>query len=109
METFLEQPIKVFDVCSIVSAKKLKGSGLNLGDEVLVMSSKDVAFKKSDPWVKRTIFIVAKVVEGVPLIPNHTNEYKAIVVDPRSLEKVSDERQDTIHKGIAEKAGNERE
>lgn len=92
MEKILEQPIKNFDFAYVVSEKRLKESGLGLGDEVMVMSMKDVATLKTDPYLKRTYFIVAKVVDDVPQIPTDRNEYKGYLLDPRSLEKVEEER-----------------
>lgn len=99
----LEQPIKTFDFALVVSDKKLKGSGLSRGDEVLVMSSKDIATKSGDPWLKRTMLIVALVKEDKVLIPKDGNDHKAYVVDPRNLQKVSDGRGKELSDAISKR------
>jgi len=89
----LEQQLKVMKIARVVSDKRLKGSGLSKGDEVMVIATKDVAFKKDDPYLKRTLMVVCRVVGGEVRVPKDGTEDKAIVVDPRSLELVSQERE----------------
>ena len=105
MTTKLEQEIKVMKFATIVSDKKLKGSGLKKGDEVMVVSMKDVAFKASDPYLKRTLAIVCKVEDNDVLIPNNENEHSAIVVDPRSLSLVTEGREKELTQVIVDKYG----
>lgn len=102
----LEQ-MKAMTFATVVSDKKLKYVGMRKGDEVLIMSAKDVAFKKGDPYLKRTLFIVAKVVDGSPQIPSDRNEYKSYVVDPRSLESVSEQRSKELFELLNEEYGRE--
>lgn len=105
MSKVLNQEITTMRFATVVSDKKLKGSGLSRGDEVWIMSTKDVAFTKKDPYLKRTLMIVAKVEQNVPLIPSDKNEYEAIVVDPRSLQLVSDEREAQLMEAVNAKYG----
>lgn len=95
MET-LKQELGVMKIARVVGGKKLKGSGLSNGDEVLIMATHDVAFKKNDPYLKRTLMVTALIKDGIPLIPKEGTDQKAIVVDPRSLELVSKEREKEI-------------
>jgi len=92
MET-LKQELGPMKYAKVVGGKKLKGSGLTNGDEVLIIATKDVAFKKDDPYLKRTLMVTALLEDGLPLLPKEGTDHKAIVVDPRSLEIVSDERE----------------
>lgn len=96
MKKELEQELKVMRIARVVSDKRLKGSGLSRGDEVMVIATKDVAFKKDDPYLKRTLMVVCKVVDGDVRIPKDGTEDKAIVVDPRSLEIVGKDREDEL-------------
>lgn len=82
--------IKSMDYCRVVSDKKLKGSGLVRGDVVLVVGTKQVPATRKDPYLLRTIVAVGKVVDDLPQISVADNKY---LVDPRSLEKVSEEDQ----------------
>lgn len=99
----LEQELKTMEFAMVVSDKKLKEAGLTKGDEVMVMSSKDVAFKKNDPYLKRTLFIVAKIEGNDVLIPASDNDYQAVVVDPRSLQLVSPERRKELFDALNKK------
>ena len=82
--------IKAMDYTRVVSDKKLKGSGLVRGDVLLVVGTKQVPAKRADPYLHRTLFWVARVVDGLPLVSNEDSKF---LVDPRSLEKVSDDEQ----------------
>lgn len=83
--------IKSFDFCRVVSAKKLKGSGLNMGDVVMVLGTKQVPASSKDPYLTRTLVIVAIVTKDELLIPKETNSYVTYLVDPRSLEKLNED------------------
>lgn len=96
MDKTLEQELKPWHFARVVSDKKLKGSGLSRGDEVFIMSTKDVAFKRNDPYLLRRLMIVATIVGGKVIIPSDKNEAMAVVVDPRSLEYVGKERNEEL-------------
>ena len=80
------------DICRIVSRKGTKASGLKVGETVLVSSTKPMPAKRSDPYLQR-IYVVVLLMEkgGKVLIPKDDNEHKAYLMDPRNLEKVSEE------------------
>lgn len=86
------------DYGTVVSAKKLKGSGLTSGDKVMVMGTKQVPASAKDPYITRTLLTVVKLVNDLPAIPKQENDYVAYLVDPRSLEKVSSNE----HKRLSE-------
>ena len=70
----------------VVSDKKLKGSGLSRGDIVMVTGTKMVPASRQDPYLMREIVIAVYVEpDGTHHIPNSKNEYKAYLIDPRSL------------------------
>lgn len=93
-------PLKTMDYCRVVSDKKLKDSGLIRGDRVLITSIKPVPAKKSDPYLQRLIVVVLKVEDDKVLVPKDGNEYKAYLVDPRNLEKVSDEERAKLEESL---------
>ena len=80
--------IKSMDYCRVITAKKMKGSGLEQGDVVLVTGTKVVPAKKTDPYLQRIYVFVIRVLEGDHQIPSEKNGYKAWLVDPRNLEKL---------------------
>lgn len=92
------QPIKTMEFCVTSSRKGLRDSGLDLGQTVLVIGTKVLPEKRSDPYLQRVYFIVAKW-NGTELeIPNtdtgeEDNGYRTYLVDPRCLTKVSPEEQ----------------
>lgn len=88
--------IRPLDFC-LVTSKKLDGSTLSRGDEVLVGTVKSVPAKKSDPYLQRIYLGVHKVVE------DQADLSITIIVDPRSLAKVSKERQDELMQKMEEK------
>lgn len=98
----LEQKLKPFSFATIINDKKMKGSGLKRGEEVFIMSTKDVAYTKTDPYLKRTLMIVAKLIGNTVMVPSPNNDYHAFVVDPRNLEPVSDERNKELVEHIRE-------
>lgn len=86
-------PIKSMDFCLACSNKGLKKSGINSGDVLLVVGVKPAPAKRSDPYLQRIYVVVVKVVEGIVQIPKEDNEYKAIVVDPRNLTLIEDQKE----------------
>lgn len=97
--------IKAFDFGRIVSSKKVKDSGLGMGDVVMVMGTRVVPASRKDPYLNRTLVVVAKVIEGLIQIPKEDNEYKAYLIDPRSLEKVEGEEFDRLDEDRKEQFG----
>lgn len=93
-------PLRVMDYCKVVSDKKLKGSGLQRGDRVLITSVKPVPAKKSDPYLQRLVVVVLKVEEEQVLVPKDGNEHKAYLVDPRNLEKVPEEERVKLEENL---------
>lgn len=76
--------ISLMDIARVVSAKKLKGSGLGVGDYVLVVGTQQVPASQKDPYLLRTLVKVALVENGKAQL-----EEQVYLVDPRSLEKCS--------------------
>lgn len=89
--------IKAFDFGRIVSSKKVKDSGLGMGDVVLVMGTRVVPASRKDPYLNRTLVVVSKVEGGLIQIPKDNNNYKAYLIDPRSLEKIEGEEFDKLN------------
>lgn len=86
------QPVKPMDVCRVISDKKLKGSGLERGDVLLIISETWSQATRSDPYLQRKWVKAALFKDGEVQIPNpEKNEYVAYLLDPRSLEQVSEE------------------
>ena len=76
------------DYGRVISAKKIKGSGLFMGEVVMVLGTKQVPASSKDPYITRTLVTVVKLVDDLPAIPKQDNDYRAYLIDPRSLEKV---------------------
>lgn len=94
-------PIKPMDFCEVSSRKGTKGSGLDVGETVLVASTKPLPEKRSDPYLQRVYAVVLRVTDdGDVLIPKDDNEYKSYLVDPRHLTRVSKERQEELQEAI---------
>lgn len=94
--------IEPMDYATVVSDKKLKNSGLRRGDVVLVMGTKLVPATKKDPYLQRTLVTVLKVMYGLPLFPKDDNDHMAYLIDPRSLEKVSDEEAEQFREKLTQ-------
>ena len=92
--------IKSMDFARVVSDKKLKGSGLVRGDMVMVVGTKQVPAKRSDPYLMRTVMFVAKMENDLPLVSAEDTKF---LVDPRSLEKVSDEEASRLNTILEDK------
>ncbi len=100
-------PIRIGNLCYIASAKKLKGSGLEVGQEVYVASLKALPVKKSDPYLQRVYAVVMKIEDGKLLMPNEfegekDNGYRSYIVDPRNLEPLGDDKVKEITSSIEE-------
>jgi hypothetical protein len=93
--------LNTMDFARVINDKKLKGTGLSRGDTVMVMGTKPVLAKKGDPYLFRTLMVVAKYLEGIVQVPGEGNDHKGYLVDPRSLEKVSDNEQEEYTKTIS--------
>jgi hypothetical protein len=76
----------------IVNDKKLKGSGLNRGDIMMVTGIKPVPASSKDPYLNRDILVVVKVDSntGEHLIPTEGKDHKAYLIDPRNVEILDD-------------------
>lgn len=97
--------IKPMDFCRVVSSKKLKGSGLSMGDIVMVAGTSQVPATHKDPYLMRTLMTVLVVEGGLPIIPSEENGKVALMVDPRSLEKVSDSVQQEYENAVKAQYG----
>lgn len=84
----MNTPIKAMDYCIVVSDKKMRGSGLERGDILLISGLKVAPAKKSDPYLQRVYAVAIKINEGLLLVPKDNNEHKAYIVDPRNLAKL---------------------
>ena len=93
----------------VVSDKKLKDAELKRGDLVMVMGFVTVPISKSDPYIFRKYVVVAVHKDGVLQIPDDDNDYRSRVVDPRSLEPVSDEEQKTYEAELESQYGEPKE
>jgi hypothetical protein len=101
------EAINVMDYGVVVSKKKLKETGaevgnyLSPGDLVLVAAKEFVPFSAADPYLQRMYVSVIKVVDGEHQLPNEKNDYLVFKIDPRSLEKVTDEETiSNLHKQL---------
>lgn len=88
------------DFAYVVKDKRLKEKGLFRGDIVFLMGSKVVPATVRDPYLQRELFVVAKVVEGVPVIPDKEGDDNAFLVDPRSLQLVEKEVSDALIENV---------
>lgn len=101
-----EDLIKSGDYCKVVSMKRLKKSGLSLGDELLIASLKVLPLKGADPYLQRVYAVGIRFRDDKFEFPNPETEkdngYRSFLLDPRSLEKVTDERKEYIENRIRE-------
>lgn len=93
-----ETPIKVNDFVTIVSAKKMKGSGLNNGDILMIAALKVAPASKKDLYLQRIYAVGMKMVNQILQVPSDTNEFQAYLIDPRNVQKLSEEDQ-KVHTG----------
>jgi hypothetical protein len=101
------EPIKNLDYAQVSSRKGFKGSGLDLGQEVLVIATKALPEKKSDPYAQRIYVVVVLIKDGLHQIPNNKtgkddNGYRSYLVDPRHLTRLSDSRSDELREMLDE-------
>jgi len=82
--------------CRIVNGKKMKGSGLETGDEVYVMGEKLAPATRSDPYLRRVYVLVCPVRGDNLILPTPSNDVKSVLIDPRNLETVSEERKQQL-------------
>lgn len=95
--------LNVMDYAYVVNSKKLKDSGLEVGQILMVSAIKPAPVKKSDPYLQRIYVLCAKVdEEGVHQIPTEDNDYSMYLVDPRSLQKVGEEETAELLKALHE-------
>ena len=66
--------VQTMDVCEVSSNKGLKGSGLSAGDIVMVIGTRVLPEKRSDPYLQRTYVIVCKFEGKELLLPSDKNE-----------------------------------
>ena len=92
------------DFATVISAKKMQDTSLERGSTVYIMAERDVPAKRSDPYLKRTLVVTAKVVDGKVQIPNDNNEYRAYLVDPRNLEKVTGDDEKKLYEALGSRA-----
>ena len=92
--------------CVASSKKGLKGSGLAVGENVLVVGTKVVPIKKADPYLQRVLFFCIRVTEdGVHEIPDvyegeESNGFMQYLIDPRCLTMLTKEKQDSFKKAL---------
>lgn len=79
-----ESVVKVMDLATVVSDRKLKGSGLSRGDVVVVVGTEMVPATKRDLYLQRVLINVAKFEDHKIL------EDQIYKIDPRSVEKILD-------------------
>lgn len=85
--------------CLTSSNKGLKGSGLKVGETVLVVGTKVVPIKANDPYLQRILFFCIRVDEkGNHQVPDskegdESNGYKQFLIDPRCLTMLNEDKQ----------------
>lgn len=89
------------DFAYVVKSKEMKDTDLTRGEIVMVMGDRMVPASSNDPYLLRKLVVLAKVVNGVPQIPNDNNEFRAYLADPRNLEKVEDDLQKELADNLA--------
>lgn len=90
-----EAPIKVNDFVTVVSDKKMKGSGLSNGDILMIAALKVVPASKKDLYLQRIYAVGMKMVDRLLQVPSDANEFQAYLIDPRNVQRLSDEDQQT--------------
>jgi hypothetical protein len=92
--------------CVASSKKGLKGSGLAVGDQVLVVGTKVVPIAESDPYLQRVLFFCVRVTkEGYHEIPDpyegeKSNGFSQYLIDPRCLTMLVKAKQDELKLGL---------
>jgi hypothetical protein len=102
----MTKKINVMDYVYIVSAKKLKGSGLERGQIMLVTGTKSVPASTRDTYLTRELVVTIQVTQaGEHLVPKQNNEYRAYLIDPRNLSKVDEEMSEFLSTKLKEQYG----
>lgn len=79
--------IQANDYVFIVSAGKMKGSGLGRNDLLMVVGTRSVPASRRDPYLTRELIVAIRVTDdGVHQIPKEGNDYQAYLIDPRNVE-----------------------
>lgn len=90
----------------VVSDKKLKGSGLERGDILLVTGTKLVPASRQDPYLMREILVTVYVEpNGNHHIPNSKSDYQAYLIDPRSVTKLNAELSAELNEHLVKQYG----
>ena len=99
--------IKANTYCQAVSRKGLKGSTIGVGDYVYVTDLKVAPISRADPYLQRVFVLAFKVDKetGHHMIPDtktseDSNQYKVYLIDPRSLEPLSEEETERMQEAI---------
>lgn len=100
-------PVDKNDFCVVSTRKKISGSTLSVGDIVMVISMQMAQEKASDPYLRRIYALVVKVEDGKVLVPKDENEYKAILMNPKNLTRLSDEDQEKYNTLLRKQYGEE--
>ena len=81
-----------------VTTDKLEGDGLAKNSVVLVIALKALPVSEEDPWTQRIKLFVHKTVDG------YVDQYAGIfVIDPISVEKLSEEENEKFYDLNAER------
>lgn len=99
----MKDPIKSMDFCVTSSRKGLRGSGLELGQKVLVVGVKPLPEKRNDPYLQRIYSLVVLVEDDKICLPNADegvgdNGYRTYLIDPRCLTKLGEDDQVELSK-----------
>ena len=93
-------PIKNMEYGVTVSRKGLKGSGLSVGQTVLITGTKPLPEKRSDPYLQRIYVVCIVVDEDGHHIPKEENEYNSYLIDPRCVERLPDDKQEEFREQL---------
>lgn len=101
--------IQNMDFCVATSRKGLRGSGLEVGDKVLVVGTRPLPEKRNDPYLQRIYLLTMKLGEDnkvqVPNSSGEDNGHRVYLVDPRCLTRLGDKEQESLKKGLEERDG----
>ena len=91
----MQKAIPEMAYCNVVSRKGMKGSGLKVGDTVLVVGHKVVPIKQDDPYLQRILFMCILVdSDGLHHIPSSKDaDAKNYLIDPRCLSMAEEVKQ----------------
>lgn len=105
----MTEMIKSMDYVTVTSRKLVKGSGLKVGQKALVIGTRVLPFKKSDPYLSRTYaYIILVDDDGTHHMPNQgvedDNGERTYLVDPRSLTKLDKEEAEKLAEAFKNEA-----